>query len=108
MLKADLMQEAFQVSRLLSAIELKGSLSPLNQTIAEARADLEVAMGLKAGRSEDMSKALATVAKALEAVRDASGVEGFGKVADRARFLSLLFLGFAFNGLNRRGRKRKG
>jgi hypothetical protein len=98
MLKADLMQGAFQVARLLSAIELKGDLAPLQSEIEEARLALDEAMGLKAGRSEDMAKALGRAALALEKVRDATGAEGFGKVADRARFLSLFFLGFALNG----------
>ena len=104
MLKADLMQECLQVARLLSAIELKGDWAPLNLTIAEARDTLDKAMGLKAGRSEDMAKALGTVALALERVRDATGAEGFGKVADRARFLSLFFLGFALNGKTRKSK----
>jgi hypothetical protein len=103
MLKADLMQGAFQVARLLSAIELKGDLAPLQPTIDEARFALDKAMGLKAGRSEDMAKALGGAALALEKVRDASGAEGFGKVADRARFLSLFFLGFALNGKKKKG-----
>lgn len=105
MLKREAIEDAGAIARVLGALHLQG-YGRCDVELKEALAGLTSALGT--GESETIAKALGATGKALEEAREETGLSGFGTLALKARFLSLLFLGFALNGQARKGRKRKG